>query len=201
MPNDNAPAATESEKAHGDAKAKRSFLSRIGLTQYYRISFLEFIDAATNVIFMLVTKFVFMARDVVFCLMGFAHSIVLIPLDFILILTYTALAFIRRNILTRKQKKWAASEDMFDNERANALRKHFKAHSKVNAEDLSNTRKLFWAGNTISIRSMFIRDVSKIHEEEVTSYSPAYSLPLSFPRTRGASSAGLENDLDALCKY
>lgn len=118
-----------------------------GFSHYYRIAFLDFIQTANNLLFTLIAKFVFVVRDVLVFFISIAHSLFLIPLDFLLILTHIGLRYVQRDVVDAKMKKWKIDDS---NET------QLKAAQVSQIADLNYARRLFWSGNPISIRSILL---------------------------------------------
>lgn len=134
---------------------KKGWLS-YGASNYYRIAFLEFLDTTVHLVFTVFTKFVFAARDGLLSFLSMLQSVFLIPLDFLLIIAHSGLTFIQKDIVQRKKKKWTTGSTEEGTETAIDLKQKLDAFQNVHIADLNNTRKLFWTGEPLSIRSMFI---------------------------------------------
>lgn len=136
-----------------------------GFSHYYRIAFLDFIQTANNLLFTLVAKFVFLVRDVLVFFISIAHSLFLIPLDFLLILTHIGLRYVQRDVVEAKMKKWKIS-GINENQ--------LKVAQVSQIADLNNARRLFWSGDPISIRGILLmnEDMNEIHNQPAQLQAP-----------------------------
>lgn len=179
-----------SEARVKDPKDSTGLFSSSKAAQYYKVAFVEFTTTATRLIFTVITKLVFVARDAVICLMELFHSVFLIPLDFFLILSYMGLTFIQRDFVERKNRKWNNAAENSDT--ANELDGQLDAAHKSDIADLNYTRKLFWAGEPISLRNKLLndrQDATNVAPNFVTRYNRVSSGPLL--RIPSSTSAGV----------
>lgn len=182
------PTSTTDKPLSGvQGDSKRSFFLANKASSYSKIAFLEFINTAIPLIFNLLTKLVFVARDGVMCLMAVVHSVFLIPLDFLLILAYSSLTFIQKDIIEKKKKKWSA-KDNSGSKSAQEFNNQLDAIQKSDLANLNYTRRLFWTGNPISLRNHFLMDGGNNQPEQVfPAFVPVYPRVPSGPRLRIAS--------------
>lgn len=143
----------------------------------FRLAFVDFLETFLRVIFTIITKIVFLARDIIVNTMSAVYSACLIPLDFILILTHSIFLHLSYRILDKKRT------ELTDTESSSVLKTDVGANSEENLSNLENevlhakaaarklrsaeqqkkelanlaeTRKLFWSGKPVSIRASFM---------------------------------------------
>lgn len=139
----------------------------------YKIAILDFFEQFLRIVFTLLTKLVFLLRDVLIKITSIMYSICLIPLDLILIVVHGTLLHVIYKILDKERTRF--TDDINENEhssisennsslknknesfvdRKKERRANRAARHEMELKNLSFTRQLFWKGQSISIRASF----------------------------------------------
>lgn len=151
------------------SSARKTFNSSTTV-RAFKLGVVDLLESFVCVVFTIVTKLVFLARDFISSLFSLVYSIVLVPLDFILILVHSTFLNLAYKLIDKKRAKFTQNSTEMNQEfekAANGLgytktslqKQQSEDRKRSSLENLAKSRELFWSGKAISIRAYFVNNI------------------------------------------